>query len=71
MSIAEGWRRMKFEGRDVERIGETVVFRCSRACMRTLSPKLLKDELGEDLTEEAAVEQLIVPELFRERRRGL
>jgi hypothetical protein len=71
MSIAEGWRRMKFEGRDVERMGEMVVSRCSRACMRTLSPKLLKDELGEDLTEEAAVEQLIVPELFRERRRGL
>lgn len=71
MSIAEGCRRMKFEGLDVERTGEMVLFRFSRACIRTLFPKLLKDELGDDLTEEAAVEQLIVLELFRERCRGL
>lgn len=70
MSMAEGCRRIKFVGFGVDREGEMewllLLCRLSRACVRSLFPKLLKEELGDDLTEEAAVvvEEFIVPDLF-------
>lgn len=56
---------------DEAKVGAKAVFK-SRAVMRAPCPKLLKLELGDDLTDEATVEQLILAvELLGDRCSGL